>query len=116
MCCTLCCGSNKVTVDLVAGETKEQHDLMSEQEQFPVGVRSDPGWLLNGAVAVTTRAPTSHQRDLHLLPPLHLPTRMLLRGRRSSADLDTSHFRKQRPLLQPEEERATVEAPGTENK
>lgn len=32
-------------------------------------------------------APLSHQRDLHLLPPLDLPTRMLLGRRRCSSDL-----------------------------
>lgn len=38
----------------------------------------------------TILQPVSHQRDLHLLPRLHLPTRMLLRGRRSSSNLWTS--------------------------
>lgn len=41
-------------------------------------------------VAATAWVLPLHQRDLHLLPPLHLPARVLLWGRRGGTDLDTT--------------------------
>lgn len=47
-------------------------------------------WIQPGSArdlgAAATRAAPLHQRDLHLLPPLHLPARLLLGGWRGSPD------------------------------
>lgn len=70
----------------------------SSTPRWPCGGPLRPPGVLGVGVGGASTSPSlleadcrlSHQRDLHLLPPLHLPTRMLLRGWRSSTDLHTS--------------------------
>lgn len=56
---------------------KKKAQISSTSTSASLGFRS----------TATPRTPPLHQRDLHFLPSLHLPTRMLLWGWRSGADL-----------------------------